>query len=146
MANWYGTARSNAFRVKDEDAFREDMVELAGLEVHRREPADASGEHGPRFVLLEPHGEGWPSPTRPVYDEAGDLVREEEVDLFDLVAGHLAEGEVAVFVEAGAEKHRYVTGTSVAVNDKGESLAVHLDDIYEKVERAGWPRPARAAY
>ena len=155
MANWYGAARSNYFRVKDEEAFKEEMADLAGVDVrHRDEPAPpaacggAADPNAPtvrRFAIFDDYGEGWPAPTRDVFDEEGDRVGEEELDLFDLVASHLAEGEVAVFQEAGAEKQRYVTGFALAVNHTGDTITVDIDDIYDKVEAAGWPKPTRAS-
>ena len=151
MANWYGAARSNYFRVKDEEAFKKDMGELAGLDVAHRDAAPNNGatEHEAtnlrRFAIFDAYGEGWPTPTRDLFDEEGDRVGEEEIDLFDLVASHLADGEVAVFQEAGAEKQRYVTGFALAINPSGETITVDIDDIYDKVEQAGWPKPTRAS-
>jgi hypothetical protein len=44
------------------------------------------------------------------------------LDLFGEVAGHLVEGSVAVFIEVGAEKLRYLTGWAVAVNSSGVTM------------------------
>lgn len=155
MANWYGAARSNYFRVKDEEAFKKDMAELAGVDVRYRDepalalPAGEATDHDAqpprRFAIFDAYGEGWPTPTRNLFDGEGDRVGEEELDLFGLVASHLADGEVAVFQEAGAEKQRYVTGFALAINADGETITVDIDDIYDKLERAGWPKPTRAS-
>jgi hypothetical protein len=51
-----------------------------------------------------------------------------------MVARHLADDEVAIFMEAGAEKHRYVAGNAIAINSKGEIETVFLTDIYEKAK------------
>jgi len=42
------------------------------------------------------------------------------------------DGQVAVFVEAGAEKHRYVCGRAMAVIKNGKDVIVDIDDIYKK--------------
>jgi len=63
------------------------------------------------------------------YDEkTGD---DFEIDLVTLVGEHLAEGEVAIFMEAGAEKLRYVIGWAQAINWKGEIKTISLTDIYD---------------
>jgi hypothetical protein len=59
---------------------------------------------------------------------------------------HLAEGSVAVIVEAGAEKLRYVHGHAVAVNSKGEQLCIGLGDIYEMAEKRFGGEVTRAEY
>jgi len=128
MANYVGYARSNYFRVRDEAAFLTWVETLPGV-VARRE--DGSPE---RFALLVEEGDdgGWPNWR---YDEEGE---DEEIDLHAELAGHLAEGEVAVLQEVGAEKLRYLVGYAVAVNHRGEKLAVSIDDVYERVRAAGW--------
>ena len=76
-------------------------------------------------------------------------VRGDECEDFDLVeelAQHLADGEIAVLVEAGAEKLRYITGDAIAVNSKGEKVAFSLRHIYELAEQAFGQRPSEAAY
>lgn len=128
MANYVGCARSNHFRVRDEAAFLGWVETLPGV-VARRE--DGNPE---RFALLVEEGDdggGWPN-------WSFDGEEEEEIDLHAELAGHLAEGEVAVLEEVGAEKLRYLVGYAVAVNHRGETLAVSIDDVYERVREAGW--------
>lgn len=55
----------------------------------------------------------------------------------DLVAAHLVDGDVAVFLEVGAEKMRYLGGIAYAVNSQGESRTVSLEDIYEQAKPLG---------
>lgn len=136
MANVESSARSNFFKVKDDEQFLNWVGEFGNIEAHY--------EDG-KFVLLEAHGEGWPF-TRdyeePIEHETEDgrkiTLYDEEIDFADELSEHLAEGEVAVLEEAGHEKLRYVFGHAVAVNHKGEQLHVDLTDIYEKVKEAGW--------
>lgn len=128
MANWYGSARSNYFRVQDEEAFLSWVNGLPGIEAKQEEKNGSK-----HFVLLEENGEGWPSFS---YDERSD--EDTEIDVAAELAGHLAEGEVAILQEVGAEKLRYLTGYSIAVNHKGEQLWVSINDIYQKVKDAGW--------
>jgi hypothetical protein len=122
MANWYGSARSNYFCVKDREAFLQ-WAEKRGLGVFK-------SENNPEHFAI--HGgdstdEGlWPS-----YDMDADT----EIDLVAELAGHLPKGEVAVLMEIGAEKLRYLTGIAVAVNHKGRAAVVSLDDVYRKAAR-----------
>ena len=45
----------------------------------------------------------------------------------------MAEGEVAVLIEVGAEKLRYLCGQAVAVKSDGEILCVNLGQIYQLI-------------
>jgi hypothetical protein len=128
MANYVGSARSNHFRVRDGAAFLDWVGTLPGV------VAREDGASPDRFALLVEDGEdgSWPAWR---HDEEGE---DEEIDLYTELAGHLAEGEVVVLQEVGAEKLRYLVGYAVAVNHCGEKLAVSIDDIYEKVREAGW--------
>ncbi len=118
MANWYGTARSNYFKVKDTAAFK---AEMAKYDVEVLEP---SGEEG-RLGLLStcPDNGDWPS-----YNADTD----EDFEFWQVVAPHLADGEVAVLQTIGAEKARYLTGHAVAINNTGTECWVNIDDIYAK--------------
>lgn len=120
MANWYGSARSNYFRVKDDTAFRA-MAKSVGLGVWENDEDKSLLAVYP----LDNDSGGWPSSK---FNEATNDY--DEIDLADEIAPHLAEGEVAVLMEVGAEKLRYLSGTAIAVNHKGETTAVSLDDIY----------------
>lgn len=135
MANWYGTARSNYFRVKDADKFKAWVESIQGLGMWER-----TNEPG-LFGIYSDDGDsgGWPSwrPDDPEY---------EEVDLVGELVEHLAEGEVAILMEAGAEKLRYISGYAIAVNHKGEQISVSLADIYQ-LARATWGiEPTDASY
>lgn len=129
MANYYASARSNYFRVKDAEAFKA-WAESRNLEVW-----DRTEEKDGRFGICPLNGDdgGWPNCF---YDEDAD----EYVD-FELAAElgeHLAEGEVAILSEVGAEKLRYLNAYAVAVNWKGETKYVHLDDaIMEEAKKLG---------
>ena len=144
MANYESAARSNRFRVKDEQQFQAWVEQFGNI---RAEP-EGSGV----YVLLETDGAGWPfyreleEPlTRQTADGLEVTEWEEEIDFPAELSEHLAEGEVTVLEEAGHEKLRYVAAHAVAVNHKGETLHVDLDDIYEKVRAAGWSENVDAA-
>ncbi len=125
MADWHGSARTNYFRVKDRAKFEECINGIEGLEVIE----DGDGRVG---LLSEGEFGGWPNG---VYDEETDEL--EEIDLCEIVSGHLQDGSVAVFMEVGAEKLRYLTGVAVAINLKGESKVIQLGDIYELAKQLG---------
>lgn len=145
MANYVSSARSNYFQVKDFEKFMEWINQFSNLHVDR----DPEG----RVVILETYGEGWPTwrdLEEPYEYETQDgrkmWMDDEEVDFADELSMHLAEGEVAVLEEAGAEKLRYVAGHAVAVNHNGDQLHVDLADIYEKIKEAGWGETTSATY
>src|SRR5437660_492710 len=125
MANWYGHARSNYFRVKDKAEFVRWAESIGDLEIIE----DDAGRVG---LLSSSENGGWPYSR---YAEEKD--QEEEIDLLGGIASHLQEGSVAVLVEIGAERSRYLTGYAHAVNSKGEVRRVSLDDIYEAAKPLG---------
>lgn len=128
MANYYATARSNYFQVKDLDAFRVE-AERVGVDI-------LSGD-GKGLVMVTPNqmdfdDGAWPSE---VYDEeTGDA---EDFDIAQWVSGHLEDGQVAILQEVGAEELRYVCGYSIAVNSNGEKRVVTLGDIWEQAKELG---------
>jgi len=119
MANYYGNARSNYFAVKDTDAFVAAFAEVPDVELV---------EDGGKWTMLVSGGDdsGWPSIT---YNHVtGD---DYEIDIPEMVSKHLADGEVAVFMESGAEKLRYIIGFAEAINSDGERVSLDLNNIYE---------------
>ena len=126
MANYYANARSNYFRVKDPASFKETMA-VYDVEVHE------NSNEANTFCLLAANADGavWPSWVE------GDRGEEVEIDFFEIVSSFLADEEVAIFMEAGAEKLRYIVGEAFAVNNKGDSQSVSLDQIYELARKLG---------
>lgn len=130
MANWYATARSNYFRVKDEAAFRLEAAKL-GLDVN---PLRAKDE---TLFMVTPNMDrsdsgDWPTWSLNETDEDGDMV---ELDIAGTLAKHLVEDEIVVLMESGAEKVRYVTGHATAFNSLGKRIDLDLSDIYSKAAK-----------
>ena len=123
MANFYGSCRTNYFKVKSNGKFEEAMGEISGIEVI----TGADDTYG--ILGDDPDGGTWPGFTWD--EETGDMV---EIDLMDIVSKHLIDGEVAIFMECGAEKLRYVVGCAVAVNNKGDMRVINMSDIYNKAK------------
>ncbi|MEI7911837.1 MAG: hypothetical protein WCK77_19575 [Verrucomicrobiota bacterium] len=128
MANYYATARSNYFAVKDETAFREWATQL-GLTIlepdHRKKTADGIRRLGISSGNCDDSG-GWP--TGLYKDETDDY---DDIDIAAQLSAHLADDEVAILLEIGNEKLRYMTGVAVAVNNMGAIVCVDLETIYE---------------
>lgn len=122
MADFYGSSRTNYFRVKDRAAFEEvlqPLLDEEAVEIH-------DGDDGRLCVLAVGHFGTFPTSY---YDDKLD--EDIEFEFPELIAPHLADGEVAVVIEVGAEKLRYVLGSATAINNKGETRRVSLDLIYE---------------
>jgi hypothetical protein len=115
MANWYGKSRSNYFQVKDRAAF-DALMELYEVEVIEK-------DGGVGFLARTEFGT---IPTREAEEEGDD-----PISLADEIADHLAENQVCVIMEAGAEKLCYVSGFATAISWTGESVNISLDDIYK---------------
>jgi hypothetical protein len=136
MANWYGSARSNYFRVKDRDAFIKWVQTLPEVKFVEKDRAFA--------LLSREEYRGWPL-FRPC-EELDHDEQFKELDWVAELAKHLAEGEVCVLQEIGAEKLRYLTGEAVAINSAGATLRVSIDDIYELVHERWNIEPSPAEY
>lgn len=118
MANYYSSSRSNYFRVKDKEKFKDFLDSTRSLSFIEDKEGRAGflveGEEGlPYYIYNEETGE------------------ESELDLAQELSQHLIDGEVAIYQEVGAEKLRYLVGYSVAVNSKGETITVNINDIYK---------------
>ena len=133
MANYYATARSNYFAVKDEMTFRQ-WAEIIGLQVITPTHLDKTADGIPRFAITPAGGHdcGWP--TQRLNEET------KEFDVVDVpvdLASYLKDGEVAVLMEVGSEKLRYLRGYATAVNSAGKSVSMSLDDIYKRARKLG---------
>ncbi len=121
MANYYESARTNYFLVKDIDAFKEELKDVKSLEVYvqHKDLKD--------YVCLLSDNEGgfaWD-----YYDESKDDYV--EIDWDGIFKKHLVDDSVAIIIGAGAEKLRYISGYAIAFNNKGETKRIDLNDIYE---------------
>lgn len=131
MADWYGTSRSNYVKFKNprynlpslEQAFQIDIVGKDGL-----------------FAILSRdfHG-GTPycdpecdPDVLPFFEE--NHIPARYVTLLDVIHLFLEPepDNVFVWITAGAEKLRYITGHAIAISPEGQILnRVSLDDIYD---------------
>lgn len=125
MADYIASARSNYFVVKDSTAFEAWCV--------KRDLEFWSGDSKyPNSYAVAPsrdcdHGT-WP--WHETDDEDHTLV------IFDEIVPHLVDGQVAIFIEAGAEKLRYIAGTAIAIHSSGERVDLSLSEIYDKARSA----------
>jgi hypothetical protein len=115
MANYYATARSNYFKVKDLEAFKN---WCRSLEI---EPIDGDPDDDKTglvaMISATPDGDGWPGCRVNENDEVVGI------DLAAEFAAHLEDGWVAVLMEAGSEKSRYVAGWALA-----RQIGVHVTE------------------
>ena len=126
MANWYGSARSNYFRVIDPDKFKKLMKEL-DVQVWKKK--DNKGQIMFGLAPNDSSDGAWPTS---LWDEENN--EDIEISIPQIVAGHLTPGSIAVFMECGAEKLHYLTGWAVAINHKGKEVAISIHDIYRKAQ------------
>lgn len=132
MAKFTGAARSNYFKVKDAELFKEWVLSIPSLSIFKGE-----GKQDGLFAIYSdcPDTGCWPSGC---FDEV-------EIDLAVDLSVHLAEGQIAVLMEAGAERLRYLAGYAVAVNWKGETEYLNLNQIYDLAEKRFGIRPCEAS-
>lgn len=142
-------SRTNYFHVKDIDALRADLARYGITAVgwqHRPESQrhfvlDDGVDNKPEGAIALFCFDDWPSfeedaiANQPeLDDDDGESDRpqipDDHADLFDLVASHLVDADVAVFMTTGYEKMRILLGSAVAVNARGEQVVLDLHDIY----------------
>ena len=112
MANYCGTGRSNYFKVKDKKEFLEWLILWENV------------RHVEKDGLFAVFGD----------EESGDFpVTDEGLEFVADIATQLTDDTVAIFMQAGAEKERYITGYAFAINSKGQTQQLALNDIYYMV-------------
>ena len=114
MADWQGMCRSNYFRVKDVEAFKQMLERFPATLIEK------DGRVG--FITAEDHG------AIPFEEGHEDLFG---TPITDLIAEHLAENEVCIVMEAGCEKARYISGLAEAIAWTGERVSISLNNIYD---------------
>lgn len=126
MANYYATTRSNYFRVKDAQGFERMCAELR-LDYWTK----AFAEHpGDIFYAISNTGDGsgWPDRMAENDDDAEDI----EVVLTE----HLDPRDVAILLEVGSEKLRYLVGYAVAIHATKPSVHLNISMIADKAREA----------
>ena len=106
MANYYESARTNYFKVKDEAKFNEFLCSLSGLDSYK----DKEGRH----AIFFDYESGVPS-SRFNY-KTNDY---DDVDFLAELSQHLADDSIAV------------VGYAEAINTKGERVGINISDIYD---------------
>ena len=135
MANFYGTTRSNYFAVKDPEAFVNELVNYP-VEVISQLQIDEDGKPADTlygFIDSDDNGGGdiWT-----IWNEEDDSYG--EVDWADVFKRHLQDDWVAIIQSVGAEKHRFLSGSAVLFNNKGETHSVNLNSIYTFADVFGY--------
>lgn len=123
MSNYSATSRSNYFKVKNKEKFKElcDRLEVKMIERDDLVGFISKNEDGSLpYTIYNPETEDW-----------------EDISICQEIALHLCKGQVAVMVESGAEKHRYIGGYAMAVNSDGEEESINIDQIYDLAKKLG---------
>lgn len=138
MSNWIGTARTNYVKFASYEGYEtaKALVEDSGNEMHPHP------RHELVAMISGDDDSGGFNFTR-WSEEEGDTDTEW---WWPEVAKHLADGQVLVAIEAGAEKLRYVSGHAFAVHKDGRTVAVSLAGIYDMALEAFGIRPTSAEY
>jgi hypothetical protein len=133
MADYLAQTRSNYFRVKNAEKFKA-FCQRYNLEVITNEKPKKGCKYG--FMV------DGPIPTGRC-NAKGDWI---ETDFLQELSAHLMPKEVAVVVEIGSEKMRYLNGYACAVNSKGKRIQVALTDIYKWAKETFGIEPTMAEY
>ena len=118
MANYCPYCRSSYFLVRDEEEFKTWCNKLGLTPIFNVSPITKERLCG----FIAPEG----IPFSYLNDDDSEI----EIDFEDEIAQHLATGWVAIIQEVGHEAMRYLTGVAIAVNWKGKTHHISLDDVY----------------
>ena len=134
MANYYATARSNYFAINDLDKWEVFCEKFQLKSIMTWDNNEQINLYG--FTCENSDGGGIPNCY---FDDEGEDVDDNlvEVDFIEELSRHLQKDWVAIVMESGAEKIRYVCGFAFAVNSEGKRRTVSLTDIYAKAEKLG---------
>jgi hypothetical protein len=130
MANYEPYARSNYFAVKDRAAF------AAFCDRWNLHLVEKSTQEDPASVMvgfLCDDEQGFPNELQ---DDTGIA---HDVDFMSELAEYLTDDAVAIVMEIGHEKLRYLVGYAVAVNAQGHTVSINLDEIYDRAAVIGGP-------
>lgn len=128
MANYYGQARTNYFRVKDAEAFLAEMSTLP-VQVITDEHKD-TGETLYGFMDDSHDGAGLSWST---WDDETD--EDIEINWIEILGKHIAPGWSAILMEVGHEKYRYLNAYAVVVTESGFK-ELNLENLAHDVARA----------
>lgn len=126
MANFYGQGRSNYVEVTDVEKFKE-LCDERNLEFW--ESAREEGRVGCGSM-----NEDGDYPIYVINDQDEEV---ELPDFLDEVSKILKDEEVFIWMCNGNEKLRYLSGSAVAVNNKGDKKSINIDDIYDLAKDLG---------
>ena len=161
MANCNYTSRSNYFAVKDREELEKCVSFYPGLKVFDELYTNgedkgrvAIGSEDPDFSFYHRVTISNPIQVLPArlaalvdIDHCSDDVNETELPYIDeWIWRLLKDGEVIILQEVGAEKLRYLIGSSMALNYEGKHINIDIDDIYEKVKKEWGVEATQATY
>jgi len=148
MANFEGTERTNYFKVKDLAAFKGVCLKYRMRVVEGKEPGtcavfpDDTSDDG-CFISSRLMDED----EIEAEIEAGTYSDDyEDVNIEDIIAPHLGDGEVCVLVSAGHERQRYVSAYAMAFDSTGECVGVNINNIYELAKKKFGKDVTKAEY
>lgn len=125
--DYYGTGRTNYFKVKDVEAFKKWVSSFGGQFITKETRVKGKQIEHPELVgiILD---NSVPDMKHTSAEEGDELI---EFDFYAELKSHLQKGQVAVYMESGAEGHRYVTGFAVAMCPGKEDVGINIDEIYK---------------
>lgn len=130
MSNYYGKARTNYFRVDPDKRAAFDAFAAK----YKVEVLEEDGETG--RVALCP-GDYTDDGSFPGYDPALEAEgKDPDICFIELLSAFLAPGSVAILMETGHDKLRYLGGYAIAIDHTGHQVDVGLNEIYKRAEAA----------
>ncbi len=139
MANYYAIWRTNYFRVKNQKIFKRWTDSLSDIHVSDSDEETPAHEkrgsiigafekrNNKHYMLYGVDNNGGIPSGR--FDDTGHFL--DDLDFILELSEHLREDSIAIVMEVGAEKVRYVCGQAFAVDHTGHVVRICISDIYD---------------
>ena len=138
MANYYGKARTSYMKVIDEEKFKAWAATIRDIDVITKKHEEYGMLYGLVFV-----GEFGGIVTSQ-YNEETD--KEEDVEFYDEVQMHIAEGWSLIVMETGSEKMRYLFGYAAVITPE-DIRTIEINNWAEyMMQDLGGPHHTKAQY
>ncbi len=124
MANYYASARSNYFKVKDFEKFSNFCAEV-GLGIWKR----GEGKESYAIYPLNEDSGGFDLELSCLDNDINEENTRDHGDLIEELSFHLEDDEVCILQEVGAEKLRYLNAYAICFNNKGERETLDLSSL-----------------
>lgn len=136
MANYYATARTSYVKVRDHRKFLAWANTVPGCEVITQ-----TGDSGTLYGLMFDEEGGIPCWRHDIHDDD-----DTDMDIYEEIQSHIADGWSITFQEVGSEKCRFLAGFASIVTPNSIKYCSLDSWVTEELRRLGNPLSTSCSY